>query len=53
MYEMVSKNGVTVKSCQPFEAQRLRDRNVAVFVLWSWSFTIRNNIGGLFKKGEW
>lgn len=53
MYEKISPSGVVLRSCRPFAEPRLRDRNPVVFLLWSWSFTVRNNIGGLFKKGEW
>lgn len=53
LHEQTRPNGVAARSVRPIQPERLRDRNVVVFLLWSWSFTVRNNIGGLFKKGEW
>ena len=40
---------VKVTSCLPPVPEMRRDNNVALFVLWSWGFTIKQTWQGLMK----
>lgn len=53
MFEKISPEGVVLRSVHPFHEEGPKDRHVALFLLWSWQFTVRRNIGGLFKPGKW